>query len=331
MSVGLRRQLGRLGNRSLDLLFLPPFDPLWRRRCSGRVHCLLYHRVDEPGRVPVLDRFGVPPIPPAALEAELDFLRRQGALFLTFADLLAGTFPAPHQRGVIVCFDDGLRDNYTHGLAVLERLGIPATFFQSTALIDADRPIWEHLLYWHGAEPRRAAALAAAARLRLPAAAAVPEAEMVVFLRECCSWAELEPLLAHLGDAEAAAADLCPHYPTAADVRRAHGGGHEIGSHGHQHLPRRAIDAAGFERELVRSLDTLQSVLGTRPTSFSYPFDSRLPGDAEICARHVRQVATVAGQPITRASSALALPRFTWPGPHRSPLHRRRWLWRGRL
>ena len=57
-------RLGRIANRAADLLFLPPLDRLWRRRLRGKVLCLLYHRVDQPGRVPFLDRFGVPPIPP---------------------------------------------------------------------------------------------------------------------------------------------------------------------------------------------------------------------------------------------------------------------------
>ena len=40
--------LQRLLNRSQDLLFLPGLGRLWRQRLLGRVHCLLYHRVDEP-------------------------------------------------------------------------------------------------------------------------------------------------------------------------------------------------------------------------------------------------------------------------------------------
>ncbi|MFO0118548.1 MAG: hypothetical protein ACK512_00390, partial [Cyanobium sp.] len=78
--------LRRVANRAKDLLFLPPFDPYWRRRLNGKVLCLLYHRVDHPGRVPFLDRFGVPPIPPRTLLNELSFLKKQGAHFLTFSD-----------------------------------------------------------------------------------------------------------------------------------------------------------------------------------------------------------------------------------------------------
>ena len=72
-------QLRRLANRAKDLLFLPPFDAYWRRRLNGKVLCLLYHRVDHPGRFPFLDRFGVPPIAPGTLLNELSFLKMKGA------------------------------------------------------------------------------------------------------------------------------------------------------------------------------------------------------------------------------------------------------------
>ena len=112
--------LPRLANRARDVLFLPPFDPYWRRRLNGKVLCLLYHRVDHPGRVPFLDRFGVPPIPPKTLLNELSFLKMQGAHFLTFSDLRHGYFPRRNQFGVIVSFDDCLRDMYTSATGVLE-------------------------------------------------------------------------------------------------------------------------------------------------------------------------------------------------------------------
>ena len=106
--------LKRLLNRSKDLLFIPPLDPYWRRQLNGKILCLLYHRVDDSGRCDFLDRFGVPPIPPRDLLEELGFLKAQGAHFMTFSDLRHGYFPGPDQFGVIVSFDDCLRDTYTN-------------------------------------------------------------------------------------------------------------------------------------------------------------------------------------------------------------------------
>ena len=158
--------------------------------------CLLYHRVDHPGRYPFLDRFGVPPIPPGDLLNELSFLKMQGANFLTFSDLRHGYFPRRNQFGVIVSFDDCLRDMYTSGTGVLEWLDIRGVLFQSTALIDAPTLIWEHALYWHAHDPERAQALEALAHERLPASRALVGDALVAHLRQAEPMAAVEALLA---------------------------------------------------------------------------------------------------------------------------------------
>ena len=329
------RLLKRLSNRGRDLLFVPPLDRHWRRRRRGRTDCLLYHRVDLPGQVPFLDAYGVPPIPPEQLEAELAFLQRQGALFLTFADLLRGVQPPPDRFAVLVSFDDGLLDNYTNGLAVLGRLGIRATIFQSSALVDAEQLIWEHALYWIWNQPELEPQLTALAQRRLPALAHLQGRPLLEALREQVPIPAVESLLAEFRQTvdcgEAMAEQARRLYPRRADLLRARSAGHEIGSHGHHHYPRRSLEDGAFEEELVRSASLLGELLGERPQAFSYPFNSYAPGDDQLCGRHYRQVATVDGRPIERDTSPLALPRFTWPGPHRNPLHRRRWLWTGRL
>ena len=328
-------RLGRVANRAADLLFLPPLDRLWRRRLGGKVLCLLYHRVDQPGRVPFLDRFGVPPITPGALAAELGILQRRGARFLTYADLRAGRFPAAEEFAVIVSFDDGLRCNYEEGLEVLEGLGIPAVLFQSSGMLAGGELVWEHALYWYGAHPTLAPQLAALAQQRLALPTGLRDGPLIARLRDATPVAQVQELLAELAErwdtsaALAAAADRL--YPSEAHLCRARDAGHELGSHGHHHVPRCNISAADFEQELVRSSAVLGRVLGEAPQAFSYPFNSHLSGDTQICGRHFRQVATVDGALLTRSTPALALPRFTWPGPHPNRLRRRRWLWTGTL
>ncbi len=328
-------RLGRAANRAADLLFLPPLDRLWRRRLRGKVLCLLYHRVEEPGRVPFLDRFGVPPIPPAALAAELGFLRRNGARFLTYADLRAGRFPSAEEFAVIVSFDDGLRCNYEEGMDVLQALGIPAVFFQSTGMLAGGELVWEHALYWYAAHPTLAPRLEELARRRLDLPADLRGAALIARLRDATPMAGVRNLLAELAECWSTAGALVAAadglYPSEAHLRRARDAGHELGSHGHHHVPRCNISPAVFEEELSRSAAVLGQVLGEAPRAFSYPFNSHLPGDGEICARHYLQVATVDAALVTPATPALELPRFTWPGPHANPLRRRRWLCTGTL
>jgi peptidoglycan/xylan/chitin deacetylase (PgdA/CDA1 family) len=328
-------RLGRVANRAADLLFLPPLDRLWRRRLRGKVLCLLYHRVDQPGRVPFLDRFGVPPIPPGELAAELGFLQRRGARFLTYADLRAGRFPSAEEFGVIVSFDDGLRCNYEEGLEVLAALGVPAVFFQSSGMLAGGVLVWEHALYWYGTHPTLAPRLAELARQRLKLPAELEGAALIARLRDGTPVARVQDLLAELAERWGTAGELAAAaehlYPSEAHLIRARDAGHELGSHGHHHVPRCNISPATFEQELVRSSAVLSRVLGEPPQSFSYPFNSHLPGDDQICGRHFRQVATVDGALLTASTPALALPRFTWPGPHPNRLRRRRWLWTGTL
>jgi peptidoglycan/xylan/chitin deacetylase (PgdA/CDA1 family) len=277
----------------------------------------------------------VPPIRPQELAAELAFLRRHGARFLTYADLRAGRFPAAGEFAVIVSFDDGLRCNYEEGMDVLQALGIPAVFFQSTGMLAGEGLVWEHALYWYGSHPTLAPRLEELARRRLDLPADLRGEALIARLRDATPMARVRELLAELAEQWGTAGELLAAadglYPSEDHLRRARNAGHEVGSHGHHHVPRCSISAAEFEQELVRSSAVLGGVLGEAPKSFSYPFNSHLPGDAQICGRLFRQVATVDGALLTPATPALALPRFTWPGPHANPLRRRRWLWTGTL
>jgi peptidoglycan/xylan/chitin deacetylase (PgdA/CDA1 family) len=325
----------RIANRAVDLLFVPALDGLWRRRLKGRVLCLLYHRVDRPGRVPFLDHYGVPPIPAEELAAELAFLQRQGARFLTFADLRQGSFPAADEFGVIISFDDGLRCNYHEGLEVLADLGLPAVFFQSTGMLAGEDLVWEHALYWYGDHPDLSHHLADLACRQLGFPPDLAGEELIVTLRDRTPIDQVRALLAAMADRWGTGADLAAVaeriYPLPADLRRASQAGHELGSHGHHHYPRRNISAQTFEAELAHSSAILGGILGEVPQSFSYPFNSHLPGDEEICGRHFTQVATVDAALISPTTAPMALPRFTWPGPHRNGLRRRRWLWTGTM
>ena len=327
--------LRRLANRSRDLLFLPGMERFWLRSMRGKVLCFLYHRVDQPGRFAFLDVFGAPTIAPSALASELQFLKDLGAKFMTFADLRNGEFPRQSEFGVIVSFDDGFRDNYTSGLDVLDSLGIRGVIFQSTALVEAPTLIWEHALYWYWHNPGMAHALTDLAQQRLPNAQGLAGAQLLHLLRRDVQPAVVEELLTAMGERFGSASELASLaqqlYPTRSDLQRATWGHHELGSHGHHHYMRSAVDAVLFESELRDSAQALERLSGERPRAFSYPFNDYVPTETSLCSRYFEQVATVDAQPIHRSSDPLALPRFTWPGVARTGLRRRRWLLTGRI
>jgi peptidoglycan/xylan/chitin deacetylase (PgdA/CDA1 family) len=55
-----------------------------------------------------------------------------------------------HRRGrfVMVTFDDGYRDNYTNAFPILQRHGVPATFFITTGFLDVPKVPWWDEIAW---------------------------------------------------------------------------------------------------------------------------------------------------------------------------------------
>ena len=105
------------------------------------VPVLCYHQVreytaaDGPGARPLI-------CPPDVLERQLEGLLEAGMHPVTgdvFVDHLQLGTPLA-DRAVLVTFDDASGGQYTNALPVLQRLGIPATFFVMTVVLD--RPNW---------------------------------------------------------------------------------------------------------------------------------------------------------------------------------------------
>lgn len=331
-------QVQRVCNRTRDLLFVPAFNRYWRKRLRGRIICLLYHRVNSPENDAFLTLGGSPVITPRDLEEELRFLKRQGASFLTFADLRKGVLPDSTEFGVIVSFDDCFLDNYTNGLKVLESLGIKAVFFQTTGMIESVELIWEHVLYWLNRDPKVSLSFAALAHRVFagePGLAGLSGSKLVFHLRENVPATLVRDLLSCAKQELSSDGELAEvaHrvYARTSHVQAAYRMGHEIGSHGHRHFKRANIDDETFDKELALSASTLTQMLGSAPGAFSYPFNSYRTGDASICSRYFQQAATVDMKVIDRTTDPMWLPRFSWPGPARSSNRRRRWLLTGRI
>lgn len=322
--------LARLANRSVDLCFWPGSDALWARLGRGRVRCLLFHRVAEWGEVPFLDAFGAPPIPPVQLRDLLRRMQRTGARFLTFADLHAGAWPEASELGVVISFDDGFRVDYERGLALVAEVGGRGVVFQATAMVGTDRLIWEHLLYfWTADVDRRQRFVRRLADAGLDARG--EPGGLVARLRDGLdppAVRVLHRVLDQMPEVEETAALAGTLYPTAELLRQAVADGHEVGSHGHEHLPRHAIDRATFAAELARSRAVLAPLCGS-DLAFSYPFAQVADDDRSLCAEHFRQAAVVDGGWIARNADPYRLSRQTWRGARPGSWRERRWLWTG--
>ncbi len=117
---------------------LPTPDGVLRQ---ARVPILMYHHIDNP--------------PPGAgslqrdlsvtlenFEAQLRYLQQQGYETITLNDLalhLTMGKPLP-PKPIILTFDDGYVNAYTHAFPLLQRYGFAGTFFLVSAPIDAQNP-----------------------------------------------------------------------------------------------------------------------------------------------------------------------------------------------
>jgi peptidoglycan/xylan/chitin deacetylase (PgdA/CDA1 family) len=331
----------RVLNRSKDyLLFNPLLEPFWLNRMRGKVTSFLYHRVGrgDDRESAFLTAGGSPIISEDSLREDISFFKRRGARFFTFAQLANGAYPEDDEVGVAICFDDCFLSNYSEGLAVLSALEVKATFFQATAMVDANSLLWEHQLYWHARQDRQ---LGEFRRLAMEiikdntSLAALDDPGFIEHLRENVPFAECADLLCaaqHLsGGAEAMAEAARRIYPSSANLRLAFSHGHDLACHGHRHLKRSNITAADFESELSQSRAVLQQITGVPPVAFSYPFDSYFPEDGAVTQRHFKIAATVAKRVILRNADPMWIPRFTWPGAPRNGLRLRRWLLTGTI
>jgi peptidoglycan/xylan/chitin deacetylase (PgdA/CDA1 family) len=105
------------------------------RGLAGRQHVvvLLYHRVNDDMRDTLttgIERF----------DCHLTWLRRHCRV-IRLQDFVDGRVNRHSLRPLVaITFDDGYRDNIRNAAPLLERHGLPATFFVATGIIGTDRP-----------------------------------------------------------------------------------------------------------------------------------------------------------------------------------------------
>jgi peptidoglycan/xylan/chitin deacetylase (PgdA/CDA1 family) len=336
----MQRSALRVVNRLRDLLYAPGTARMHLKQARDKIACLLYHRVVDltEDRFCFLTRGGVPAISPRELASDISFLRQKGAKFFTFEDLQDGRFPKRGEFGVIICFDDCFRDNYEAGRAVLEAHGVRGVFFQTSGLVDRCELLWEHMLYWccrDRADCERIRQLGCQILNGEHAASLQCTRDPISFFRDRVPFEQTQAVLTRASaEAHFSLESRLPGvlYPSRHHVRAARVAGHEIGSHGHEHLMRVNISSRVFENDLARSCDVLADLLGEVPRSYAYPFSSHLPGDERICAKFFNMAAVVERkQRIEKDTNPYLMPRFTWPGPARNRLRQRRWLLSGTI
>jgi peptidoglycan/xylan/chitin deacetylase (PgdA/CDA1 family) len=106
---------------------------------GASVPILMYHSISETSETGVAPYFRVCTAP-AIFAQQVSFLAEAGYKSLTLAEAQKALQSGVDlEKAVVITFDDGFRDFYTHAFPVLNRHGFSATMFLPTAYIAEER------------------------------------------------------------------------------------------------------------------------------------------------------------------------------------------------
>jgi peptidoglycan/xylan/chitin deacetylase (PgdA/CDA1 family) len=308
-----------------------------RWRAQGLI--LMYHRVAEADQ----DPWGLC-VTPQHFAEQLEMLKNEAhpmSLRQMTQAHQAGSLP---RRAVAITFDDGYADNLYQAKPLLEKYGLPATFFISTGYLGKEREFWwdelEGLLLRPGQLPDRLSlniqgaihdwALGPAAHYSQAAYQADCASKVKAGVAQSGSriafyeavWKVLRPLeeadrnplldqLIHWAKAEPT---LRPTHRSLSREELCQLGRSkfvEIGAHTVTHPFLSAQPLARQRAEIQQGKTNLEQLLNYPVTSFSYPFGDRSPDTVEL----VRSIGfdyacSTVPETVWRQSDPLQLPRY---------------------
>jgi peptidoglycan/xylan/chitin deacetylase (PgdA/CDA1 family) len=240
-------------------------------RSSAIAAVLMFHRVADVARDPLNLAVG-----PARFRAQLERVARR---FRPVAlDAIAdGSATA---RAVAITLDDGTVDSLD-AARILDEVGVPATFFVTTAKLDEPHEAW-----WDALEQ-----LAEPLRNRLIHARRDERAALIASLPRPPVRPARRVLLA--------------------EEVRALARTHAIGAHGVDHLHLPSLPPDERRAELAGCRDTLATLLGRPPTALAYPYGAWDDACVEAArALGFRCAVTVEPRAVVRGDDPLRLPRI---------------------
>jgi peptidoglycan/xylan/chitin deacetylase (PgdA/CDA1 family)/CelD/BcsL family acetyltransferase involved in cellulose biosynthesis len=253
--------------------------PLGRRlRAWSGVLALNWHRIGH-GAGSTFDR-GLWSATPEGFADQVAVLKRH--FDVIGPDDLPDVLGQGAGRYVLLTFDDGYRDNYTHAFPVLKAHGVRAAFFVATGFLDRPRPPWWDEIAWMvRLSPRRS--LPAGPRFATPVVFDEPHREQAIdFLLRCYKalpGTKTAGFLDYL--AEATGAGRCPAglfadaWLTWDMVRELRAAGMTVGGHTVNHPLLARLTRAEQEAEVAECGRRLHEELGEPMDYFSYPVGSR--------------------------------------------------------
>jgi peptidoglycan/xylan/chitin deacetylase (PgdA/CDA1 family) len=214
------------------------------------------------------DRYRIKTV--AELQADLELLASIGS-FISIEEMLDyrhGRRPRP--QGIFLSFDDGYRELYDEIAPLLQKLGIPATFFVISSLIDNANPFHEDI--------------AGAIRFRLSKSTKATQNQAVelcltenkdlntILQLRTPDWPLLEKLceVVEFDTREWLAAEQ--PYLTTAQLRNLAKSGFEVGAHSVDHPLFSEIDGASRSTQVSSSAAAITMSTGKPCRSFAFPY-----------------------------------------------------------
>ena len=233
---------------------------------------LLYHRIDDRDDIHQLG------VPPALFDSHLQWLTERCSV-VPLDELLAAAPGALPDRAVALTFDDGYLDNLETAAPLLQRHGLPATFFVTTRWLDAPGEYWwdalERVLLGSTPGPSFLDLTLRGVARRLPTGSAEERLASHWVLHEALVHADLaergrvmDTIIHWSGGGRPR------HRPMVTDEVRALAArsGVTIGAHTVHHLALPDQPAETRVTEVQESLARLACILDRPPASFAYPY-----------------------------------------------------------
>lgn len=281
---------------------------VWALRWSARPLGLAlgYHRIGDPEGDP--HREVVPNLGSERFASQLAHLRRH------YRPVLASELHAAAQgrrRGqripVAITFDDDLASHASVAMSLLERAGVPATFFVCGASLEAPFAFW-----WERLQRAADGGLLTGAereRLGAPGASSIHEVASAIQMSPPGERDRLADRLGKLVGPDPPDAGM-----RAGDVRALGEAGFEIGFHTRRHYDLRALDDAQLDAALSDGRAATAEVAGGPIDAIAYPHGS---ADARVAAaagaNGYASGFTMSPAPVTADSDPLLMGRYA-PG-----------------
>jgi peptidoglycan/xylan/chitin deacetylase (PgdA/CDA1 family)/CelD/BcsL family acetyltransferase involved in cellulose biosynthesis len=247
-------------------------------RMTDRLLIVAWHNVEGTWNYPADPGAGV-----AGFERQLRRLRRLGTIVPLAPALrrLSTGQPLP-PRAIALTFDDGYRDNLEVGAPVLERLGLPASFFLVPGILEGTVSPWWETVAWAVARTPRPAVDWKGRTLPTRGGAARRTLELVTEDLKRHDQAARELAVAELlerlePEGEPGHRRLFLDWDGARELLRR---GFSVGAHSMDHAILARESPAAQLRDLVESRRRLEDELGVAVDVVAYPNGSRADYDA---------------------------------------------------